>query len=229
MNSRFLLPAFLACYENDLIPSEGADAAEEAQLLALAQSSGFFPRLQLFGGSSDAVKEGKIQIAHYGLVRAKDQIEDLGIEVEALVCAGHSKALDVSGETALTSYDPNSDLFKQIAAGSREENSRKMYGPEYFLYIPSIQEYVTFFMSSPTARRESGAMHARLRKAATLKAQLITGKKHKWHGPVITACTSAFEIPPVDEVQKQIQTFKDSEKSSNVEVSSTDTSNERAR
>lgn len=213
-------------YDGDLIPVNEVAAANDQALIEVGASTAFLPRIQLFGGSSDAVKEQKIGIGRYGIVRGKDQIEDLGPEVDTLVCAGRVKALDVSGDTPLTSYDHKSDLFKEIAAGSGEENSRKMYGPEYLLWIPSIKTFATFFLSSPTARRESGTIHARLRKAATLKAKLITGKKHKWHGPVITPCSNPFELPDADILQDEIAKFINP-KSSEVEIeTSTD---ERAR
>lgn len=193
-------------YDNELIPLNEVAAAQESALIEVGASTGFLPRIQLFGGSSDACKEGKIGIGRYGIVRGKDQLEDLGTEVDVLVCAGRVKALDISGDNPLTSYDHKSDLFKEIAAGSSEENSRKMYGPEYLVWIPSIKALATFFLSSPTARRESASIHARLRKAATLKAKLINGKKHKWHGPVITPCSTPFEMPDpaylTDEINK---------------------------
>ena len=206
-------------YENDLIPVSEAAAAQELALLEVGASTGFLPRIQLFGGSSDAVKEGKINVGRYGLVRGKDQIEDLGPEVDVLVCAGRVKALDISGDTPLTSYDHKSDLFKEIQATSGEENSRKMFGPEYLLWIDSVKSFATFFLSSPTARRESASIHSRLRKAATLKAKLITGKKHKWHGPVITQCSNPFDLPEQETLQAEITKFVNP-KASDVEIAS---------
>lgn len=213
-------------YENDLIPVSESQAEQELALLEVGASSGFLPRIQLFGGSSDAVKESKINVGRYGLVRGKDQLEDLGSEVDVLVCAGRVKALDVSGDMPITSYDHKSDLFKEIAEGSGKENSRKMFGPEYLLYIPSIKTFATFFLSSPTARRESPAIHSRLRKAATLKAKLIAGKKHKWHGPVITQCSTPFDLPDQEVLQGEISKFVNP-KASDVEIASE--SEDRAR
>jgi hypothetical protein len=213
-------------YENDLITATDVAIANESALLEVGASTGFLPRIQLFGGSSDAVKEGKINVGRYGLVRGKDQLEDLGPEVDVLVCAGRVKALDISTDTPITSYDHKSDLFKDIAAGSAEENSRKMFGPEYLVWVPSCKQLATFFLSSPTARRESGSIHARLRKAATLKAKLIVGKKFKWHGPQIVPCSTPFELPDVDFLNEEIAKFVNP-KSSEVEIAST--TEERAR
>lgn len=210
-------------YDNELIVTTGTD---EQALIEVGASTGFLPRIQLFGGSSDAVKAQQIPIAHYGIVRGKDQIEDLGSEVDVLVCAGRVKALDLSGDMPITSYDHKSDIFKEIAAGSGEENSRKMFGPEYLVWVPAVSGFATFFLSSPTARRESASIHGRLRKAATLKAQLIKGKKHTWHGPVITPCSTPFALPDSEILQSEVDKFVNP-KASEVEV--VETSEERAR
>ena len=89
-----------------------------------------------------------------------------------------------------------------------------MYGPEYLVWIPSVKALATFFLSSPTARRESASIHARLRKAATLKAKLINGKKHKWHGPVITPCSTPFDLPDMTYLNEEIEKFSNPKASS---------------
>lgn len=190
----------------------------ESSLMEVAEAGGFLPRLQLFGGSSDAVKEGKIGVGRWGIVRGKDQLEDLGAEVDVLVVTGRTKALDVSGNDAVVSYDHKSDVFKDIAKRSEGEGSRCMFGPEYLVYIPSIKEYATYFMSSPTARREAGAIHKRLRKAATLKNKLIVGKQHKWHGPVIVPCSNPFDLPPADVLRDVAERFSNPSTEKKVEV-----------
>ena len=210
------LRLFLSCFGDEdkaLIPTNfGGDAgamieSSEEDLLAVAGASGFHPRFQLFGSSSDACKEGKIPIAHWGLVRAKDQIEDLGNEVDILVIAGRAKALDMGGETVVTSYDMKSDTFKSIIERSGVQNSKCMYGPEFLVYIPSAGTYATLFLCSPTARRETRSLHARLGRAATCRAQLINGKKFKWHGPIFGPCTTPFDLPPVEEITAEAQKF----------------------
>lgn len=210
------LRRFLTCYGDEdkaLIPtSYGGDAgamieSSEEDLLAVAGASGFLPRLQLFGSSSDAVKEGKIGVAHWGVVRGKDQLEDLGKETDILVIAGRAKALDIAQDTAVTSYDRNSDTFKDIASRSSAQGSKCMFGPEFLVYIPASKTYATLFLCSPTARRETRPLHSRLGKAATCKSHLIEGKKFKWHGPVFVPCTTPFDIPPVDEITAEATKF----------------------
>jgi len=203
---------FWTAYDNELIPVDvgGGDisiVSNEEDLLAVAQASGFLPRLQLFGGSSDAVKEGKSGVGRWGLVSGKDQLEDMGPEVDTLVIAGRVKALDVSGEQVVTSYDMKTDTFKDIAARSETANSRCMFGPEFLVYVPKVKAFATVFLSSATARREARSLHARLRKAATFKGQLITGKKHKWHGPIFTPCTTPFDMPTNEAILDEAKKF----------------------
>jgi hypothetical protein len=203
---------FFTCYDNDLIPIDagGGDMAivqSEEDLLAVAGSSAFLPRVQLFGSSSDAAKEGKIPVAHWGLVRGKDQLEDLGKEFNCLVITGRVKALDLSGEQIVTSYDHKSDTFKSIQERSATSESKCMYGPEFLIYVPDSKTYATVFLSSKTARGEARSLHARLRKAATFKSQLIEGKRFKWHGPVFTPCSTPFDLPPVEEIKEQADKF----------------------
>ena len=64
----------------------------------IANSGKYLPRLQMFGSKSDAVGAGKIGMAHFGLVTGKDNIQDLGEEVQIVPVYWRPKALDTSGE-----------------------------------------------------------------------------------------------------------------------------------
>lgn len=213
MNPDFFDNIFWTAFDNELIPVDagGGDisiVSNDDDLLAVSQAGGFLPRFQLFGGSSDAVKEGKIGVGRWGLVTGKDQVEDLGAEVDVLVVAGRVKALDLSGSEAVTSYDRNSDVFKSIAVRSEEQNSRCMFGPEFLIYVPRSKTFATLFLSSATARKEARSFHARLRKAATCKAQLLSNKKgQKWHGPVFTPCSNVFEMPAMEQIVAEADKF----------------------
>lgn len=201
-----------ALYEGNLISVEAVGdlglATSQDDLLALSTGGGFLPRIQLYGGNSGAVQEGKIGVGHYGLVRDKDRIEDLTGEVEVLVVTGRAKAMQIDGETIITVYDRKSEEFQRIAQESETPDSGCMFGPEFLLFIPAAQSFATFFMSSKTARREAGALSNRIGKAAILKAKLIVGKKYKWHGPVVEAFESpTFEIPNIDDIKTQASSF----------------------
>lgn len=212
--------------ENALVPVDVL-GADDGGALAVASASSFLPRVQLFGGNSDACKEGRIPIGQYGLVAGKDDLEILGPEVDVLVLAGRAKALQ-TGSSIISVYDHNDPVFKQIQADSDVKDSGAMFGPEYLLWVPQSDSYATFFMSSKTARRESKAIHALIGFAATLKAKLINGEKYKWHGPVVVKCTApTFTVPGADLMREQIAKFKNPPKSKIEAAGSSSESRER--
>lgn len=222
---------YLTCYDNDLIQLPGDSTAmieTDHDALAAMGGGGFLPRLQLFGANSEMVKAGKIPMAHWGLVRSKEQTEDLGGEVDILVITARVKALDASGDTVITVYDHKSDVFKSIMVRSEVAESKCMYGPEYLVYVPSAQAFATLFLSSATARRESSSLHARLKKAATCKSHLIKGKKHSWHGPLFSPCTTEITTPPIDSIVAEAEKFIAATKASAAPELASDT-DQRAR
>lgn len=238
MNSKLNDPELIArsqdaAYDNELITVEaGGDlmpTMSSGDLAAVTSSGDFLARLQLFGGNSDACKKGQIPIAHYGLVTGKDNVEDLGKEVDVIVICGRPKALRIcDDDSIITKHDPNDEEFKKIAEDSNVQDSGCMYGPDFVVYIPSIGKFATFFMSSKTARRVAPAVHARLRKAATLKAELIETKKYSWHGPVVVPCSAPMVTPSNDDIQAAVKKFM-AQKESAVETVSDAASTGRAR
>lgn len=174
---------------------------------AVATSSKFLPRLQLFTSNSDPVKEGKIPMGTYGLVTGKDQITTLGDEVSVLVLAWRPKALDLGGDDIVSSFDHNSDLFKSIQKQAEVPNSGCMFGPEFLVWIPSLETFATFFMGSKSMRRESPNVKALLGGPATLKVTLIKTPKYKWHNTITTKCSTPFNIPDLDDVLTHVEVF----------------------
>lgn len=220
-------------YDNELISVDATGdmipQMDDKTLAAVSSSGDYLPRLQLFGGNSDACKKGQIPIANYGLVSGKDTILDLGKEVDVLVICGRPKALRIGDDgQIITKFDPNDDEFKKIADDSLVQDSGCMFGPEFLLYVPDMQKFATFFMSSKTARRSAGSVHARLRKAATLKAEFIQTKKYSWHGPVCTPCSTPMTPPSNDDIKMAVTKFM-AAKASSVETAPEAAGTERAR
>lgn len=173
----------------------------------LASSGGFLPRVMLMGANSGLVQEGKINQGHYGLVRAKDQCEDLTKEVPCLPLSWRSKAMEIDGGDILTVYDRKNPEFTRIAEKSEIKDSGCMYGPEFLLWIPSAKCFATFYCSSKTARREAQQLLLRIGKPALLKSNLIKGKKYNWFGPVVTNCSVSFAMPSNDAIVEQVTKF----------------------
>lgn len=195
---------------NELVPKEltgGALTNHSFSDVTASLAAGYLARLQLFGSKSDACAEGKIGIGRYGIVRDKE-IVDLGKELDAVIVSWRPKALQLEG--FVVSHDPTSDLYKKIKELSKVKDSRCMHGPEFLLWIPDQDQFVTFHMSSPTARREAEKMEPLVGKAATFRCKLIDppSSSFKWHGAVVTGCSTPLEVPPVEEIQEQVKRFQ---------------------
>lgn len=172
---------------------------------ASEESSSFLPRIQLFTGRSDAVGEGRIGVNHWGMVDGDETI-DLGVAVDIGVLTGRHKAMCVKGDV-VSSHDPESELFKDLVVRSGQKNSGCMYGPDFLVYVPSVDKFASLFMGSKTARREAKKFKPLMGKPATLKSKLIDPPKSefKWQGPVVLPCDKAFDVP--ETVQSEIEKF----------------------
>lgn len=209
---------------NQLVPQEianGALSTEFADVIASAKT--FLDRLQLFGSKSDACAEGKIGIGRYGIVKDQKTIVDLGPEIDVVLVTWRPKALNTSGDI-LVSFDPSEKLYEEIKKLSKVKDSGCMHGPEFLIWLPSENTFLTYHMSSPTARREAEKMEPLLGKAATFKVQLIDPpkSKFKWHGPVVIPCSAALKVPKIEEIQAMADDFKNPSKSG-VELADEDT------
>lgn len=173
----------------------------------LSTTAGFLPRLMLMSSGSNLVKEGKINQGCYGLVRSKDQVDDLTKEVPCLPLAWRSKAMKITNDEVISIYDRKNSLFAEIVELSEVKDSGCMYGPEFLLWVPSAKCFATFYASSKTSRREAPQLRDKIGKPALLKIRLIKGKKYSWFGPVITACSASFGIPSVNEITEQVTKF----------------------
>lgn len=189
--------------------------SDEASFLEIAKASDYLPRLQLFGSNSDAVKEGKIGMAHYGVLTSKDgPITDLGTEVEVGILSWRPKALRI-GDQVLAYYNPKNPAFIKVMEDSEIKDSGCMYGPEYMLWIPKGNCFASFHMSSKTARREAPKLKALMNAPvgagnglAILKARLITTPQYKWHGPDVLPCTTPLSpLPDVEKLNTELQKF----------------------
>lgn len=201
---------------NTLIPSTiGGSKADNA--LTVANNQDYFPRIKLCQGNAKEVLQGKVSKGgNYGLVKGKDDIEDLGNSIDVVICAGRPKAMR-TGEQIITIFEEDSDEFKKIMAESKTKDSGCFYGPEYLLYIPAAQTFATFFMNNPTMRREAGAIHSRLRNAATVSTHLIETESFSWFGPKCSDCSTPLDLPEMDVIKNTVEKFEN-EKSSQIQT-----------
>lgn len=194
--------------ENALIElpkSEVAPFDEDAAWKASTSGGKYLSRLQLMTSNSEACKDGKFQVNHYAVIRDQNFI-DAGAEVTALVIAWRPKAIEM-GDEVISVFDPTHDEFKRIQEASAEKNSKCMFGPEFLLWLPEQDQYVTFFMGSKSARRESPNLRKLVQNSAVLKAKKITTSQYTWFAPVVERCTVPFTLPEASEIAEQYKLF----------------------
>lgn len=181
----------------------------------MASSSDFLPRLQLFGSNSEYVKRGLIKMAHYGLVVRKEQVEDLGDQVDVIPLSWRPKAMVMKkdGSPPLSYFDTNSTEFVDVQkkANSGEKDTGCSYGPEFLLYIPVAKRFVTYFMNTKTSRNQARELNNLKGKVATLKVKYIKNQSYSWHGPEILTSSATFDSPPSDEMNRQLHKFNNPE------------------
>jgi len=170
------------------------------------QSGTYLSRLQLMTSNSKQCKAGAFPVNHYATI-SQGNYKDVGKELDALVITWHPKAIEMGDEAVVSTFDSESDLFKDIQERSEVADSGCMWGFEYLLYLPDTQEFTTFFFGSKSARREAPNMQAQLQKAATISSKLIETKKYSWQAPKITACSTPFDLPTQEEIAENIEKF----------------------
>lgn len=196
----------------------------------------YLPYISLYGGNSNACKEGLIGIGRYGLVRQKDKIEDLTAEFNVLALGWRYKAMQI-GEGIISNYNPKSEMFQKIKADSEVEDSGCMYGIEFLFWVPELPAscFATFYCNSKTSRREAqnirpfcpDANHGPM--PMTLKTQFLQKGKYKWHGPVATQCSTQFALPSMEEMIDQATKFANPKESEVEAVKPEEKANQRAR
>lgn len=205
-------------------------------------AASYLPYISLYGGNSNAAKEGKIGIGCYGLVRQKDKIEDLTKEFECLPLSLRFKAMQILDGNIISQYNPKSAAFAMIQEKAAIKDSGCMYGIEFLFWVPNLpaQCFATFYCNSKTSRREAPNIRGFCPSQGTqttkghgpipmiLKSHLIKTDKYTWHGPVATPCsTQIANLPSVEEMMEQVNKFVNP-KDSEVEVAAP-TDNDRAR
>lgn len=170
-------------------------------------SSDYLPRLQVVDSNSKVCKKKLAEAGNYALIRSEDDVVDLTNQIDVLLVHMRWTALDVNGETPVSSHDRESEEFQRIEEESSMPNSGCMWGPEFLLWIPSAKTFATFFCSSATSRREAKNIFKLLRQPATLKTHFIETKKYSWYGPLVTSCSTPFDIPPMEEIKTQAMKF----------------------
>lgn len=188
---------------------------------SMAVSGGYLPRLQLFGSSAEAVKKKKIGMGNFGVVIRKDEIEDLGEEVQILPLSWRPKVMKLKndGSAPITYYDRQSPEFQAVEATAKaDKEAGCSFGPEFLVWVPNIRRFATYFMNSNTAHIQAPELRAQIGHGTTLKSQLIETSKYSWYGPRVFPCVTPFEVPDQATMTQVITKFNNPEDSTEFDV-----------
>lgn len=207
-----------------------AKVTDEA-LAGLLKTGDFLPYISIMGSNSDAVKEGKIGMGRIAIVVNQTPI-DLGAEAVMVVITERAKAMRF-GDNILSYFDISSDEFKKVQADASIPNSQAMAGLEFLVWCPGAGEdgmYAGLFCGSKSMKKEAPVIRKFLGgKAMTLKVQLLSNARYKWHSGVAVPCTTPIGVSPdPQELKEQLEKFLNP-KSSTVEKANAPAEGARAR
>ena len=196
----------------------------------LASDSDFLGRLQLMISNSELCKEGKFPINHFAYFPSGggDPV-DLGESVDVGILAWRPQALDMSGESVISCFDEEADLFKQIQARSGEANSGCMFGPQYLVWIPQVEKFAGLYFGSKSARREANGAHAQLKKFATLIPKKCETPKFTWYTTKVVDCETPHSPPDAEALEKEVNRFLNPPATEQPEAADDNSNSERAR
>lgn len=183
-------------------------------LAALGGGKNFLPYIQLFTSRNDKVTSGEIPMNSWGLVEGENTTV-LGTDIDIMPVAWRPMAMDTSDENAVVVFDPQLDddgkptgIFAQIQDKADEPGMNgAMYGPQYLVWVPEVRKFATWWLNSKTARNLSQTVHTRLKMGATIGSRLIDNGKYKWQAPTIKPCSTPFDMPDQDELQRVYDDF----------------------
>lgn len=178
----------------------------------------FLPRLSLEGSSSTRVKEDKIPNKSWSITFGKDKFVNMGGKIDVLALTYRIKAMDIrDSKKIIASFDPESDIFKDIVADAGRKVKKLMFGPEFLLWVPAYGEeskFVTYFMGNPTGRVAAKDVKPFLGNDTkspipfTLGIQTLKNTEHIWEGPTCMKFSGEFpSYPDMDEAFAQMTKF----------------------
>lgn len=180
----------------------------------------FLPRLSLEGSSSTRVKEDKIPNKSWSITFGKDKFVNMGPKIDVLPLTYRIKAMDIrDSKKIIASFEPESDIFKDIVADAGRKVKKLMFGPEFLLWIPAYGEeskFVTYFMGNPTGRVAAKDVKPFLGDNAknkppmpfTMGIQTLKNTEHIWEGPTVLKYSGEFpSFPDMDEAFAQMTKF----------------------
>ncbi len=216
----------------DLTQLPSTQIGSDEAFAALAKGGDWLRYIKLCSNDKYS-KAGKIPTGHWGLPGTEESIEDLGPSIDVLPLARRPKALDMSDKTAIvTSYDEQSDTFKEIVARSMESSSNCQHGISFLVFERSTGQFYEIFFGNKSSRPEAKNVYPYLPlsqadidrmsaagadvtdltphgpRPVTLKTKLAKNNKGMWHVPVAIKCSTPFtKVPSTATIVAEITKF----------------------
>lgn len=214
-----------------LLQQQGASKyATEKALTSVTKAGDYLPYIQVMGGMSLPVKEGKFPMGHLALTKNK-QLVDLGTSIVALLLSWRPKAMQYSPEV-LSYFDTESEAFKEVAARAEMPQSSCGNGPEFFLWLPEHQEFATFYFGNASGRMEGPNIVAAFKRgelACRFNIELAKNEKKKqsWHVAKMAKYELEINVaPPTEALMTYLEKFNNA-KGSVVEVAEKEAGGDR--
>lgn len=196
-----------------------------------AKATRFLGRLQLVG-KGGYVDRGLIKPGSWGIPVSKEEVIDLGSQIDILPLAKRPKAIDMSDKPVVTSYDETSETFLSIMRDADSKVEGCQYGVSFLVIERSTGRFLEYFVYAPTHRPEAAKIYpflpidqARIDKLVaagkpgadklvphgplpvTLKTNYIQ-KAFSWFVPVVLECSTPFKnLPDVKTIMAEITKF----------------------
>jgi hypothetical protein len=219
---------------NDLPSTNFSDESFEE----VATSTDFLQRLQLLSkGKYVDARPKQAEGGDYAVIIDSEKCKSLGNTVDLLVFERRHKALDMSDLAhVLVSYDPQSDLYKDISARSTEQDSGCQYGVEFLIGERSTAKLYGFFFGTKSLRRalqdmygympvtvddirrrklEDTEPHGPLPVTLTSKPVRSRNGKFSWFVPEFQDCSTPFtrnQLPPAEKIREELIKFRTPDK-----------------
>jgi hypothetical protein len=200
---------------NSLAATNGLTTQDDKAFAALTRKGDFLRRIQLYSKGT-AINRRLVLPGQYGIPGSDDSVDViLGDSFDILILSRRAKAVNMSDpKNIVESFDPNSDVFKEIIATSEGKDSGCMYGVELLVYERTTQEFLTFFFGSKTMRGEVAKTFDFLPQPdkplmpVTFTSRVIETDKYSWHAPVISPCSLPIDGMDMEQAMVEITKFK---------------------
>lgn len=154
----------------------------------------------------------------------KNDVTALGKEIDLMFVTWRPLAMNFTGKKPMGTTDQHSEEFTawRLRAEAKTEEERRGYqwGYEFLCWLPSVGQFVTFWLSNPSGRRfaryeiiGTKSKAPKLREKLTLWAEKIvdeqeTATRRYWVFKTIP-CNSAFAMPDLAELNEVTIKFKE--------------------